>query len=219
MKNIDNNKIHLYDLFNGYNVQGSVNLKDIFGEKCPIQKIENFVNRNYCKAVVEHKNGLKEIHFGKDLTFVKIKDGIFKDGILVIESGREYFEKTTDLTAITNDSFFRYPRIKGTLDNEELDFLLTTNGICETLSNEFATFNISKSYQFYEFLCSDLPKRFWQTPNIKENLLKSIDRKEINFVNVIDKDFINEKKVREKAKNTVLSFVARNSEIESEIER
>lgn len=219
MKNIDNKKTYLYDLFKGHNAQCCVNLKNTFGENCPIQSIENFINREYCKALIMHKNGMKEVCFGKDLTFMKIKDGIFKDGILVIENGREFLKKTTDLTAITNESIFRYPKITGNLDPEEIDFLLTTNGICETLSNEFATFDISKSYQYYEFLCSDLPKKFWQTPNIEEKLLKNIDRNEINFVNVIDKDFINEKKVREKAKNTVISFVEKNSEIESEIER
>lgn len=219
MKFIDNKKENVYDILNGHNILNADQLQNIFGEKCPIQSFENHANRNYCKAFVKHNNTSKMICFGKDSFFVKIKDGIFKDGILIVENGSEFFEKTTELTALTNDSIFKYPKIKGTLDGEEIDFLLSTNGICQTISDELAIFDITKNHQYYEFLCSDLPKRFWQTPNIKENLLKGIDRKEINFVNVIDKDFINEKKVREKAKNTVLSFAKKNSEIESEIER
>ncbi len=219
MKFIDNKKEHVYDIFNGHNILNGDLLQNIFGEKCPIQSIENHANRNYCKAFVKHNNVSKMICFGKDSFFVKIKDGIFKDGILIVENGSEFFEKTTELTAITNDSIFKYPKFKGNLDGEEIDFLLGTNGICQTISDELAIFDITKNHQYYEFLCSDLPERFWKTNNIGKIILDSFNHKKIQYVNVSNPEFVNETLVREKAKETVLSFAQKNSEIEVEIER
>lgn len=220
MKNLSDKKVYIRDMFD--KEFGYCQVEDIdrfFGKNCPIVGIENYGNREYYHV-------LTNIPYGKDYYpgvkaspyIVMVENGIFKGCACIVE---EYYgiNRHTDVALISNKTIFKFPSFDGILLPSEIDYIVGENGFCEVLANELSCFDVSKQYQYFEFMCEDVPTAFWQNKNNVARLLRSIESNNLKLENVFNPEFVNEKAMKRFAKDIVLSYAKKNLDEETEIEK
>ena len=74
--------------------------------------------------------------------------------------------------------------------------------------------------QYYQYMCEDLPAKFWKNKNTVARLLRNIENGDFVFENVYSSEFVNKQAVKKLAKDTVLSYAQKNLDLaETEIEK
>lgn len=159
-------KILIRDLFCSTGKNKECDFEKLFGENFPIKSIERYGNRQYYQ-IETNCSREKNLYVGvcSNCVIGRVCDGIFKDGAFVIEKNNGLREDV-NLSVITKAGVFKYPTIKGKLEENDLEYLLSDDGICDVMARELNTFDISKKHQNYEFMCENLPQSFWKDLNL-----------------------------------------------------
>lgn len=221
MENLSNKKVYIRDIFDkklGYCCVE--NLDKFFGKDCPLSAVENFGDREYYHL-------LTKIPYGKDYYpgiksspyIIMVENGIFKGSACIVEENNG-LGRRTDIAIISDKKIFKFPSFEGILSASEIDYVLGENGLCDVLSNALLSFDITKQYQYYQYMCEDLPAKFWKNKNTVARLLRNIENGDFVFENVYSSEFVNKQAVKRLAKDTVLSYAQKNLDLaETEIEK
>lgn len=202
MQFLDSKKYYLNQVFDKQGQGVGQFFSSEFERPSQIQSVGTFVNQNYFKVLVRHKNTTKEICCDRGARVSKINDGVFGGGVVIVENDSR-FSKNTMVTALTNDTIFKFPVFDGQLLDGQIDYLLSDEGLSQVVLGELLTFDISKKYQYYDFICDDIPKDFWRIENIKQKLMSEFAEREIQYVNTENPGFIDERLVRARAIKTI----------------
>lgn len=159
-------KIFIRNLFCTTGKNRECNFEELFGKGFPIKSIERYGNRQYYKI---ETNCIRERNFYvgvcSNCVIGRVCDGVFKEGAFVVEKN-DGLRENVSLSVITETGIFKYPTIKGKLEENDLEYLLSDDGICDVIARELNTFDISKKHQNYEFMCENLPQSFWKDLNL-----------------------------------------------------
>ena len=219
MKNLSDKKVYIRNLFDKqYGYCCVEELDRAFGKNCPIIGVENYGDREYYHVITN-------IPYGKDYFpgiktspyIIMVENGIFKGSACIVEESYGLGTHTY-IAVISDKNIFKFPTFEGTVSIEELDYIVGEKGLCDVLSKELSSFDISKKYQYYQFMCEDVPAKFWQNKNTVARLLKNIENSELELVNVQNPEFVNVQAVKNLAKNTVLAYAQKNLETD-EVEK
>lgn len=155
------NKIFIRDLFCTTGKNRECNFEESFGANFPIKSIERYGSRQYYQIETSCQRE-RNLYVGVCSSGVigSVCDGVFKNGAFVVESNN-VLSKETNLSVVTETGVFKYPTIKGELKEEDLEYLLSGDGLCDVIARELNVFDISKKHQYYEFMCESLPQAFW----------------------------------------------------------
>lgn len=219
MEYLGNNKTYIREFFveSGYNYID--NVKSVLGERCKIVGIENYPSYEYYKIETSCPyNPMLCVSKKTNAFVVSVEKGIFAGGTCVVEQNSG-IEKSTNISVISKSGIFKFPAYQGFLNDSDIDFLLGNKGICSAISNEATVFDITKKYQYFEHMCDNLPEEFWQNDNMIKNVLNAIEASKFQFLNVFNKEFINEDKVREQVYFKFLQYSQKHNKNFQEIEK
>lgn len=218
MQFLDNKKYFLNHLYDEHGQWVRDFLSSEFGSPSQIKGVESFVNQNYLKVSVKFKNATREICCNRNARVSKIKNGVFKNSVVVVENNSD-ISKTTTITALSGDTIFKFPVFKGHLNDEQIDRLFSDEGLSSVVLDELLTFDILKKYQYYDFICEDIPEDFWKIENIGQTLMENLRTNPIQYVNTENQNFIDESLVRARAMKTIEKHVEKAKNTLEEFEK